>query len=212
MIINVRSTSGGGKTHLVRSVMEGFSTRTSVFAKPVAGERARKRPIGYICNRPGWRSLAVVGHYETACGGCDTIPEMEMIFRLVRDSHAAGMNVLFEGLLISADVNRTLALHTDGLPLRVIALDTPLQTCLDSINARRLQAHERRVQEIVQANIKRRSPIIIPDPPGPVSEANTTSKFKGVHQSMQRLLAAGVDAVTLSRADAASNIKRVLWA
>src|SRR3546814_2254821 len=56
---------------------------------------------------------------------------------LVRKSHAAGMDVLYEGLLISAEVNRAVKLHEEGLPLLTVALDTPLEigraSCRDRV-------------------------------------------------------------------------------
>lgn len=167
-IINIRGTSGSGKSTIVRKLMECYGSKGKVM------EDGRKQPIGYICYREGGkRPLAVIGHYETACGGCDTIPKMERIYELVRKAHDNGMDVVFEGLLISADVNRTAALHTDGLPLLVIALTTPLAECIDSINKRRWTRN--------------------PDLP-PVKTKNTESKYKGVAKSMERLKAQGVRA------------------
>lgn len=160
MIINVRGTSGTGKSTLIRRVMDCYPTKTRVMAE------ARKQPIGYICSGPGLKSLGVIGHYETPCGGCDTIAEMDRIFDLVRKTDDAGMNVLFEGLLISADVNRTAALHEEGRHMLVVALSTPIDVCIESVNARR----------------RARNPDL-----GPVKEKNTISKFRGVQKSMDRL-------------------------
>lgn len=171
MIINLRGTSGSGKSTIVRKVMERYASKSRVT------EEGRRQPIGYICAR-GARPLAIIGHYETACGGCDTVPKMEKIYELVRKAHSNGMDVIFEGLLISADVNRTAALHEEGLPLTVIALDTPLDVCIDSVNERR---HARN-----------------PDLP-PVKTKNTESKYKGVKKSMERLRAAGVTAIEADR-------------
>lgn len=183
-IINIRGTSGSGKSTLVRSIMDLYPHRHSYKME------GRKQPIGYVCSRAeGGRALAVIGHYETPCGGCDTIAKMETIFEKVRESHAAGFDVLFEGLLISADVNRTAALHEDGLPLEVVALDVPLDVCLDSVNARRWAKN--------------------PDKP-PVNPKNTESKWKGVRKSMERLEAAGVRASWASRDGALTLIRHLL--
>ncbi|HNQ98388.1 MAG TPA: zeta toxin family protein, partial [Trueperaceae bacterium] len=135
----------------------------------------------------------VIGHYETTCGGCDTISKMEHIFELARKAHDNGCDVVFEGLLISADVNRTAALwafaQEQGCPMLVVALDVPLQVCLDSVNARRRERN--------------------PDLP-PVNPRNTESKHKGVQQSMRRLEAAGVPAVSLDRDAALARIRAEL--
>lgn len=183
MIINIRGTSGSGKSHLVRSLMELYGSRSRVM------EEDRRQPIGYVLNNGG-RSLAVLGHYETPCGGCDTIPKMDKIFQLVRDSHNNGMDVVFEGLLISADIKRTLALHEEGLPLKVVALDTPIEACLAGINDRRSTR--------------------MGDKYTPVNPKNTESKFKGVKSSMAKLQEAGVAASWASRADALNIVREAL--
>lgn len=166
MIINIRGTSGSGKSTLVRSIMGRYATCESYRIK------GRKQPIGYVCSdvyEGVEKPLGIVGHYETACGGCDTIPTMDMIFDLVRKSHKLGYNVIFEGLLISADHKRTLALHQEGLPLSVISLEkVDLETCLASVNERRMAR-------------------LGPEKFTPVKEKNTTSKHRGVIKSTEGL-------------------------
>jgi thymidylate kinase len=184
VIINIRGTSGSGKTHLVRELMKSYQTKT------VYRREGRKQPIGYLFHHPEGRKLAVIGHYETACGGCDTISKMEEIFDLVRTSASAGYDVVFEGLLISADVNRTVELNEwaeqKDIPMEVIALTTPIEECLDSVNARRRARN--------------------PDLP-PVKEKNTISKFNGVKKSLERLRQAGVTAHELSRSGALAHLQ-----
>lgn len=172
MIVNIRGTSGSGKSTLVRQIMDLYEPRQPQFIE------GRKRPTHYVLGRKdggrdGGRDLAVLGHYETTCGGCDTIPEMEQIFQLARFCHRAGYDVIFEGLLISADFNRTFALHQDGFPLLVAHLDLDLQLCLDSVNARR------RAKDPTKPNVKVK---------------NTHSKHVGSRRSVDRLRIAGVDA------------------
>lgn len=187
MIINIRGTSGSGKSTLVRRVMELYGG-----PKVVYREEGRKQPIGYALHRaqgvPG-RPLGLIGHYETACGGCDTVPKMDRIFELVREAHANGMDVLFEGLLISADFNRTYALHADGLPLLVVGLDVPLDVCLDSVNQRRWAKN--------------------PNKP-PVNPKNTESKWKGTKNTMKKLQEHGVDARWADREGAFKIIRGAL--
>ncbi len=172
MIINIRSTSGAGKSTIVRVIMGLHRTRVA------HKEHGRKQPIGYVCEHfDGGPSLAVVGHYETDCGGCDTISKMDRIFDLVRKAHDQGFNVLFEGLLISADVNRVAALHQDGLPLLVLAIDLPIAECLSRVNNRRRLKAERTGKEYK----------------GDVNPKNTVSKHRGVVKSMDRLRRLGID-------------------
>ena len=189
MIINIRGTSGSGKSTLVRKLMSCYGGQ-----RIAVKTNGRRQPIGYMLERKGEsRPLAVIGHYETTCGGCDTISKMEVIFDNVRKAHEIGHDVVFEGLLISADVNRTVELwryaQEQGCPMLVVALDVPLQVCLDSVNARRRERN--------------------PDLP-PVNPRNTESKHKGVQQSMRRLEAAGVPAVSLDRDAALARIRAEL--
>lgn len=179
MIINVRGTSGTGKSTLIRRVMEQYPNKARIM------DPGRKQPIGYVCSRPKGNNLGVVGHYETPCGGCDTIAAMDRIFELVASSWSPQMDIIFEGLLISADVNRTAALHHATLPLLVVALNTPIDVCIESINERR----------------QRRNP----DLP-PVKEKNTISKYKGVQKSVDRLNAEGVTTFWGSRETAYDRI------
>jgi thymidylate kinase len=185
MIINIRGTSGSGKSTLVRNVTALYQAR---FPVKVVG---RKQPIGYIHQCGTGKSLAVVGHYETDCGGCDTIANMDEIYDKVREAHAAGMDVLYEGLLISADANRVIALHTDGLPVRVIALNTPLDVCLASVN------HRRRNTAMIKGKEYK----------GDVNPKNTTSKFAGVKSSLKRIEAAGIPNSWESRESALALIR-----
>lgn len=184
MIINIRGTSGAGKTHLVRRIMELYDNKV-VFRE--TGEK-RKQPLGYILTSKGKKSVALIGHYESPCGGCDTITEMERIFNIVRKAHENGHHVIYEGLLISADIKRTAALHEEGLPLTVIALSTPLEECLASVNARRAARGKME----------------------PVNPKNTESKHKGVQQSMRRFQERGVPSEWHDRDGAFARIEELL--
>lgn len=163
-IINVRGTSGSGKTTLIRGVLTQYP-----FVNPMRIE-GRKQPLYYIYSGAvdlegaALPSLALLGHYESACGGCDTISKYlpglavhnaeenktaqatqiegegnsyDTIFGLVRALYAVGYDVLYEGLLISGDMARTKALHADALPVSVVCLQLPIQECLDSVIGRR---------------------------------------------------------------------------
>jgi thymidylate kinase len=183
MIVNIRGTSGSGKTTLMRRLMGLYPIRSKYFVE------GRRQPLGYMLYKEGFRPLAVIGHYETACGGCDTITNMDEIFKLVRTCDTSASDVLYEGLLISADIQRTLALHQEGRRMLVVALDTPLDVCIASINERRRTK--------------------TPDKPD-VATKNTESKFKGVRSSMKRLEEAGVPTLWASRDDAFNRITKEL--
>ena len=182
MIVNLRGTSGSGKTHTVRSVMAAYGPPKPLFIK------GRKRPLLYrLPRQPGssGRPLSVLGHYETACGGCDTICKIDDIFGRVYSEHERGHDVLFEGLLISAELKRTLKLWDDfGDQFLCVALGTPIEDCLAGIQARR----------DARGDIREIKP------------TNTISKHKGVVSAMKRFGAEGRRAETHSRATAAPRI------
>lgn len=126
MIIQVRGTSGSGKTTAVREFMKTLDW-TPVY------KEGRKKPLYYRCG-----SVALLGHYEgTACGGCDTIGSARAVFDLIGSVLNQGVeHVVCEGLLLSEDTKWTLQLSE----VRCIFLNTPLKVCLQRIQERRRQA------------------------------------------------------------------------
>jgi hypothetical protein len=136
VIVNPRGTSGAGKTELVRRIMEDYGWGR---AEPIRRE-GRERPIGYRLPHPlGGPPLAVLGHYEATCGGCDTIPArdggLDEVFRLADQCASSGHAVLLEGLLLSAEHRRSAALARRHA-LYVLRLDTPPERCVRNLMAR----------------------------------------------------------------------------
>lgn len=139
MIINIRGTSGSGKSTIIRSLMSMYALKTP---SRVDG---RRQPSGYWLGSELDPMVSYVpGHYETACGGCDTLPSYDTIFDMVRATSMIGQHVVFEGLLVSEETKRTLDLHQTVGPVLVIHLNTELDTCLDSIRQRRLARGDER--------------------------------------------------------------------
>lgn len=171
MLINIRGTSGSGKSTIVRNVMALYPERIPHM------EIWRKQPLYYVLNRPDGKSLRVIGHYSSACGGCDTIGlGFDFIYDLIHEAVAQNQDCLFEGLLLTSDVTRCVALKEVD-KLIVVALTTTLEECLASIRARR------------EARGKT----------DPLNPKNTESKFKVVRDQRQRFLNAGVDHRLLNR-------------
>lgn len=183
MIINIRGTSGSGKSTIVRDTLS-FGAKTS-FRQPL-----RKQPLGYLVSNPGHAgNFCVIGHYESACGGCDTLPGYDRTFELVREGLGYAPNVVFEGLLVSEEVKRTVELH-NAFPgeLRVILLETPVEECLDSIRARRLARGDER----------------------PLKEDNTRNRVETIRRSVAKLEQAGVEVHRLHRHPAAQLVREWL--
>lgn len=175
-IINLRGTSGSGKTYIVKRIMELYATKT-----PHMIER-RKQPIGYTLTRPDGNPLFLAGHYEGACGGCDNLSQgLDYIYGLIHEATARGEDVMFEGLIVASDVLRCIELkQRHGHELMVIGLNTSLPDCLAGVQQRRDARGDTR----------------------PLSSKNTEAKFKALIPQRIRFKDAGIDFRLLDRAAA----------
>lgn len=185
-VLNIRGTSGSGKSTLARELMKGYRRM-----KPVTVE-GRKQPLYYLLSEHPERPfpLVVLGHYNTACGGCDTITDQDRIYQLAQQHLDNGCDVLMEGLLISAEFNRAESLNRTRGCLFVLQIDIPLEQCIASVEARRRERGDER----------------------PLNPKNTTSKYKGVKKTCERLAAAGVPVVTGPRELIKETAERLLSA
>lgn len=130
IVINIRGTGGSGKSTVVTRVVANYPDHLPSFA---AG---RKRPQNVMHTRPGTRALLVPGHYETACGGCDTLKTVDQVYQQLVTAVGLGINCLYEGIMVMDDVNRAVTLSKD-CDFYVIALTTPVDDCVAAIKARR---------------------------------------------------------------------------
>lgn len=175
MIVNIRGTSGSGKSFLVSKVMASYEVRIPIYSLRPGflgiRENRGRRPIGYLMREPA-PSLMVIGHYEVPSGGCDTLRKLsrDELFDLVRESAFSNHNVVFEGLLVSNEVGRTVVLARE-FPLTVLHIDIPTEECLAWINQRR------RLKDPTVTDVN-------PD--------NTVAKWREIRRVMERLRAAGV--------------------
>lgn len=136
VVINPRGTSGAGKTELVRRIMGCYGGLRGGAAQPVY-RGGRNRPICYRFRHPrGGRPLVVLGHYEVTSGGCDTVSGLDEVFELARGYAADGHDVLFEGLRVSSEFQRS-ALLAQQCPVHILRLRTPVEKCVQQVVARR---------------------------------------------------------------------------
>jgi hypothetical protein len=171
-IINPRGTSGSGKTTAVKEVMRRLGQDSGLGLAHHAS--ARKRPLYYSFPHPvrqpdpllgaGHGRVIVMGHYETACGGCDTITELDYLFDLVSGLADQGADIIMEGLLLSGEVRRTVEL-SQRHPLFVLGLDTGIEQCVRGVESRRLARGDER----------------------PLNPTNTIAKDKTVRRVLERL-------------------------
>lgn len=164
MIINVRGTHGSGKSMVVRRYLKLFwEDRVDILHVP-----DRARPFGYHCRRSDGKMTAILGSYESTCGGCDTIPQIETVYSEVKKQVALGHDVLFEGILAQHSAGRLLELQPLGLI--VVVLTTPLETCIEAVRQRRLKRGDDR----------------------PFDPKNVIKEHRSVESSTRRLTASGV--------------------
>lgn len=134
MIIQVRGTSGSGKTTVVQRVMAAYAEQAPWEVgtpwKPVYVD-GRKKPLYY----QGRNGVVVLGHYETACGGCDTVGSAPKVFDLICNLPKSRY-VVSEGLLWSEDVKWTKELVARGNSVLAIFLATPPELCLERVQQR----------------------------------------------------------------------------
>ena len=141
MIINIRGTSGTGKSTLVTNLMDKYETvgtkQDYVLGKrDTIGPRTKMKTVGYTLEN----KVHIVGRYETKCGGCDTIKTQDQVFQLVVDAanNVKHDHVIFEGLLTCNSYGRWKEL-AEQQPFFFLFLDTPIEVCLDAVIVRRME-------------------------------------------------------------------------
>lgn len=131
--VNIRGTSGSGKTHLARRILAHYPNRIINMFKP-----DQKRPSSCVYTLPHstHSPLFVLGHYEADHGGgADTVSREDGFKQLLA---AAGQDcdLLWEGVIFSDEVANTL-LVARKQETHVIFLTTSIEQCLADIRARR---------------------------------------------------------------------------
>ena len=169
LIVQIRGTSGAGKTTAMRKIIAELA-KTTPRPLEIRAE-GKKRPVSY-----GYGSIAVVGAYtEATCGGCDTISGYKLLFDVVNQRIKEGYkSILMEGLLLSEDVKNTLTLPVESL--RIIFLTTPIETCLDRVGQRRK----------AKGNEE------------PLNPTNTRNRVETILRARRRLEDAGVKCISAS--------------
>jgi ABC-type dipeptide/oligopeptide/nickel transport system ATPase component len=146
MIINIRGTSGSGKTYAVREVMRLIAKYyTNYDWLPVRGEyKSKGKTVSKVVAQVShfrMQPVYVIGNYAAnVCGGCDTITSQDVVCSLVRHFSQFG-HVIFEGLILSHLYARYVALDDEltsaGERYVWAFLDTPLKLCLERVQQRR---------------------------------------------------------------------------
>lgn len=131
LIINPRSTTGGGKTYIVRQIMKKIGVMATI-------SNGQGKLTGYYLNDGSY----VMGSYEMTCGGADTVKTQAEICTLVNEYVYDFRNVIFEGVLASHIYGRYLELSRNLLIGIYVwcFIDTPLDVCIQRVIERRKAA------------------------------------------------------------------------
>jgi energy-coupling factor transporter ATP-binding protein EcfA2 len=202
MILNIRGGSGAGKSTVMRSLMDLYKKK---YAHHVPG---RKQPLWYDLKEGTGElpPIRVLGHYEAECGGCDTIsknpedPEekaMVFIHRMIREAHEAGINLVYEGVILTTVDKELIELIQGGMPLTVINLTSDLDVCLGGISERRARKTGGHAQEI-RDNLAEKT------------IKNNVGKLRSAHKTASRLKAVGATVFDESRDTALDRIVGLL--
>jgi len=157
--INLRGTSGAGKSYLTRRLLAHYPHSVSNLIE------GRRTPISTVYTCAGKTPLYTLGHYTAdQGGGADTVNRADGFKWLNEAAKIGGTNVLWEGVIFSDEVPQTVML-TRLIETHVIFLSTPLEQCLADIRARRE----------ARGNVK------------PLSEANTANRVRAMTSAYNRL-------------------------
>lgn len=128
-VLDCRGTHGSGKSYLAHSLLKMGNT-------PITGEAYGKQDqhLGYFIPR---LQCALLGKYATGCGGCDGIKTPEEVVRRVKLFSSRYKFVMLEGILVSHTFQRYNDLANELQDYRFLFLDTPLETCISRVVARR---------------------------------------------------------------------------
>jgi len=127
VIINLRGTSGSGKSYVVKEFLDTYTSEEVL---------ENKKIVGYYLDTE-FGKLFVVGKYTNVCGGCDTL-SVEHSRKLIK-KHGRLSSVLFEGLIMNKGytINRDIIKKLSGEEYTFAFLDTTLQKCLSRVRKRR---------------------------------------------------------------------------
>jgi len=129
LIINLRGTSGSGKTAIVKRLMETY------------GYNSFSKGVSLGTDAAGWRwPVFAIGKYDNVCGGMDTVPTQADCATYVAKAYDSG-HVICEGLLASGvGPKATLpaaCIAAAGPNAWFLCMDTPLEVCIERVKARR---------------------------------------------------------------------------
>ena len=128
VVINIRGTSGSGKTYVVKKILNAGNWKTWMDGNKI---------LGYYNVEKKW---AIIGPYDSACGGCDRIHTQQETEERIKQWLNWEFNVIFEGVVISTIFERWYNFSIsikDKANMLFCYLDTPIETCIKEVEDRR---------------------------------------------------------------------------
>lgn len=186
MIIILRGTSGSGKSYIVYQAIAALGPHDETFTLG-----PKNKLGGYLWHGP---RVAVVGRYETACGGCDAFSwpgAADEIAGRCTELETAGYRVILEGLIVAGWATARLAGLGKGLV--TIHLKTDLKDCLRAVQDRRDARAKAKGTEA-----------------SPLNPENTTSKHKSLISATKRQRSFGMPVEELDRDAARARVFELL--
>lgn len=139
-VIKLGGVNGSGKSTLARAVMGKVDKLQPCSVDLPSGKRG-KVYLGRYDGQP----IVILGKYETACGGADTISDKDDRLWLL-DVYCKGKNIVFyEGLITGKTYGAMGAMSEDHVAKRkgrwlYAFMDTPFDVCVDRVLQRRRAA------------------------------------------------------------------------
>src|SRR5262245_13612298 len=126
-IIDIRGTHGSGKSWIPHKILQTKESRA-------IGDRGVV--LGYSVPA---LELAIIGRYTNVCGGCDGVGSAEEVCNRARRFAKEFRHVMLEGILVAHTFKRynELAMELGSENYVFAFLNTPLETCLARVRARR---------------------------------------------------------------------------
>lgn len=202
VIYNIRGTNGSGKTTLARAFLppcvtgdyQGGPVDLNYYPSPTKRDPNRQlRAEGFMSIQLEGR-VGVIGRYNTACGGMDTMPSFDvcqgaiqfMVHRLKAD------HVIAEGILAST-VYGSWGLFAQkakdyGHTFAFCYIDTPLDVCIDRIKQRQALAGSEK----------------------PIKWELVEDKFRAIKSTREKALAAGCVVYDIPHATAETALRGIM--
>lgn len=142
-LFNLRGTNGTGKSTVAHQLIKDTGA-TPLEYWPMGARRTNKRKVRAYAGTFEGVPIAILGSYETVCGGMDTITDINDARELIVEY---GLNdkfpiVFYEGLFISHMLGTVArGIETSGLKenLTMAYLDTPLDVAIARVEKRRAE-------------------------------------------------------------------------